>query len=132
MFGRLLILLIAIPLIDLLILIRIGASFGFWVAVGLLIVTAAVGFLLARSQGAAVIRGIRTELSVGRVPSSRLLDGVLILAGGALLVTPGPITDLAGIVCLLPFARRRFKDALRRRFERMVDSGQVQVIGFLP
>ncbi len=131
MLARILILAVAVPLLDLMILIRIGASWGFWTAVGLVFVTAAAGALLARSQGAAVIRGIRTELSVGRPPSGRMLDGLLILIGGALLLLPGLLTDAAGLVLLLPFTRRRFRAALSRRFEKMVARGEVQVIGLI-
>ncbi len=123
MLPRLLALFILVPLLDLAILVRIGQWLGFWPAMGLVLGTGMVGALLARSQGLGVLRGIRTEMSVGQIPSSRLLDGVLVLMGGLLLLAPGPITDAIGLVFLLPPGRRMVKRVLQRRLERMVRSG---------
>jgi UPF0716 protein FxsA len=123
MLPRLLALFIIVPLLDLAILVRVGQWLGFWPTIGLVVATGTVGAILARSQGLAVLRGIRTEMSVGQIPSTRLLDGLLVLIGGTLLLTPGLLTDLAGFALLLPPSRRAVKRLLQRRVERMVRSG---------
>jgi UPF0716 protein FxsA len=123
MIFRLLALFIFVPLLDLAILVRLGQALGFWPTIGLVVATGTVGAFLARSQGLRVVNGIKTEMSVGQIPSSRLLDGLLILIGGTLLLTPGLLTDLAGFLLLLPPSRTRLKEMLARRAERMVRSG---------
>jgi UPF0716 protein FxsA len=123
MMLRLLAPFVFVPLLDLAILVRLGQALGFWPTIALVVVTGTVGAILARSQGLQVLRGMRTEMSVGQVPSSRLFDGLLVLIGGTLLLTPGLLTDLAGFLLLLPPSRRWVKDLLRRRVERMVLSG---------
>jgi len=128
MIARLLLLFVLIPLLELAILIRVGTLLGFWPTIGLVVVTGAVGALLAKSQGTRVLAAIREDLAAGRVPAARLLDGLLILVGGAVLLTPGLLTDVAGLALLLPFTRSWLKMALRRRFERMIRSGEVGMI----
>jgi UPF0716 protein FxsA len=128
MLGKLLLLFVLVPLLELAILVRLGGVLGFWPTIGIVVVTGAVGALLARSQGTRVLSGIRTELAVGQMPTDRLVDGLLILVGGAVLLTPGLLTDVLGLALLIPFTRRRFKAALRRRFDRMIRTGQVNMI----
>jgi UPF0716 protein FxsA len=123
MMLRLLALFVFVPLLDLAILVRLGQAMGFWPTIALVVVTGTVGAILARNQGLQVLRGIRTEMSVGQVPSSRLFDGLLVLIGGTLLLTPGLLTDLAGFLLLLPPSRSWVKEILRKRVERMVLSG---------
>ena len=127
MIFRLLALFVIVPLVDLAILVRLGQALGFWPTIGLVVATGTAGAFLARSQGLRVLRGIRTEMSVGQMPSTRLLDGLLVLIGGTLLLTPGLLTDLAGFVLLLPPTRSRLKEILRRRVERMVRSGSTSI-----
>lgn len=125
--GRLFLLFVAVPLIELAILVRLGTAVGFWPTLALVLATGAIGAVLARQQGMQVVRGIQAELAVGRMPAARLLDGVLVLAGGILLLTPGLLTDVAGLLLLAPPSRKRVKAALQRRMEGMVRSGQVSV-----
>ena len=127
MIFRLLALFVIVPLVDLAILVRLGQALGFWPTIALVVATGTTGAFLARSQGLRVLRGIRTEMSVGQMPSTRLLDGLLVLIGGTLLLTPGLLTDLAGFVLLLPPTRSRLKEILRRRVERMVRSGSTSI-----
>lgn len=128
MLGRLLFIFVLVPLVELAILIRLGNLMGFWPTIGLVVTTGALGAVLARSQGGQVLRAIQREVSEGRVPAARLLDGLLVLIGGVMLLTPGLLTDVAGLSLLLPFTRNRLKEALGRRIERMVRSGQVSMI----
>lgn len=124
MFGKLLLLFVAVPLVELAILVKLGTLVGFWPTIALVLVTGTVGAWLARSQGIRVLRAIQAETAAGRMPAAHLLDGLLVLIGGIVLLTPGLLTDVAGLLLLFPPTRARFKGMLRKRMERMVRSGQ--------
>jgi len=123
-FSRLLALFIILPLIELALLIELGGIVGVWPTIALVLGTGAVGAALARSQGARVLREIRAELAMGRMPAARMLDGLMILIGGILLLTPGVLSDLLGIALLFPPSRAVFKQILRIRLERMIRTGR--------
>jgi UPF0716 protein FxsA len=123
-FSRLLVLFIIVPLIELALLIELGGIVGVWPTIALVLGTGAVGAALARSQGARVLREIRAELAMGRMPAARMLDGLMILIGGILLLTPGVLSDLLGIALLFPPSRVAFKQILRIRLERMIRTGR--------
>lgn len=129
MLARLLLLFIVVPMVELAILVWLGSQIGFWATMLLVIVTGTVGALLARSQGTRAFQAVRAELAAGRMPAEGLLDGLLILVGGVVLLTPGLLTDIAGLLLLVPVTRRRLKAGVRRRLEGMVRSGQIRVIG---
>lgn len=126
MLVRLSALFILVPIVEIAIFLQVGDWLGTWPTVGLILLTGLVGAALAKSQGARVLRAIRGEMSAGRVPAGHLLDGLLILVGGILLLTPGLLTDIVGLLLLLPLTRNRVKSALRARMERMVRSGEVK------
>jgi UPF0716 protein FxsA len=128
MIARLLLLFVLVPLLELAILIRLGSAIGFWPTIAMVVVTGTIGALLAKSQGLQVLAAIRVELGSGRMPTERLLDGLLILVGGAVLLTPGLLTDIAGLLLLIPFTRNRLKAGVRRRLEGMIRSGRVSMI----
>ncbi len=107
MFRTLILLFIAIPLIELYLLLVVGDWIGAWPTVGLVIVTGVIGATLARMQGLKVFGDIQFDLSVGNVPTDNLLSGALVLAAGLLLITPGLLTDVAGFAMLVPSVRRR-------------------------
>ena len=125
--GRLLLLFIAIPIIELFLLVEIGQRVGTLTTVGIIIATAAVGASLARQQGMSTLARLRADLAAGRSPADPIVDGVLILVAAAVLITPGLLTDLAGFLCLIPAFRRLVKRYLRRTFERAVHKGTVGV-----
>lgn len=125
MFGRLFFIFVGLPLLELTILVWLGSRIGFLPTIASILITGALGAILARAQGARVLREIRAELEAGRPPAARLLDGLLILIGGLLLLAPGVITDLVGFALLLPPTRNRLRRRLRARFEWMASTGQV-------
>ena len=127
MLGRLILLFTIVPLAELFILIKVGSHIGGFNTVILVFLTAVLGSLLARLQGLRTLQQIQLSLSQGQIPAEELIDGVLILAGGILLLTPGVLTDLFALVLLIPFTRTYFKRWLRRRFDRMVTSGDVRL-----
>jgi UPF0716 protein FxsA len=127
MLGRLVLLFTIVPLAELYILIKIGGHIGGFNTVLLVIMTAVLGGWLARLQGLRTLQQIQSSLSRGQIPAEELIDGVLILTGGILLVTPGVLTDLFALILLFSYTRTYFKRWLRRRFDRMVASRDVRL-----
>lgn len=120
---RLLALFVLLPLVELALLIQIGQWIGLVWTLGLVVGTGLLGATLARRQGLRAWVAIQTELRAGRMPARELLDGLLVLIGGIVLLTPGILTDLAGFALLVPATRAAFKRSLRRRLERAVERG---------
>ena len=94
-----------------------------WVAETGFAATAATGMLPALLA----LRKVRSEMAEGRIPAGQIVDGVIILLAGAVLMTPGVLTDAWGFLCLVPAFRGWLKRALRRRFERAVERGDAKV-----
>jgi len=123
MLPLLLLLFIVVPIAELAVLIQVGQLIGVWWTIALLVADAVLGSLLARSQGRAAWRRFNEALQSGRPPAREVLDGALVLFGGALLLTPGFLTDILGVLLLLPPTRAIFRAVLVRRFmHRMVAS----------
>lgn len=121
MFARLLILFTVVPLVELALLIKLGNLIGLWPTILMVIATGILGAALARSQGTRTVRAIRTELAQGRAPTENLINGLLILVGGMVLLTPGLLTDLFGFSLLVPFTRNWFKKELRGRLRKYAE-----------
>ncbi|MFP6768381.1 MAG: FxsA family protein [Planctomycetaceae bacterium] len=103
MLLRLLILFTILPLLDLWLLFKLSDGFlSFWAAVGLVIGTGILGAALARHQGMRAWQHLHEQLGQGHLPTGALLDGVLILLAGTVLITPGLITDVFGLLLLVP------------------------------
>jgi len=119
MFGRLLLLFITVPLIEVLILIKLGSLFGFWPTIFLVIGTGILGAYLAKLYGLTIWYKIQQDLQAGLMPADKLVDGLLILIGGIVLLTPGLLTDLLGFMLLIPFTRSYFKRFAKRKFKNM-------------
>jgi UPF0716 protein FxsA len=124
MFRLLLVLMfIVVPIAELAVLIQVGQAIGVWWTILLLVADAVLGSMLARSQGRATWRRFNEALQDGRQPAREVLDGALVLFGGALLLTPGFITDVFGLLLLLPPTRALFRAMLvRRLMDRMLAS----------
>lgn len=116
MFWRLLALLTVVPLVELALLVWIGNRLGLGATIGLVLVTGVLGAWLARQQGLAVVGRIQSQLAAGQVPGAALVDGLLVLLAGAVLLTPGLLTDAFGFLLLAPPARARLRRFLRRRY----------------
>lgn len=117
MFYRLLALFILVPLVEMLILIGLGDWLGFWPTIGLVIVTGFFGASLARAQGVRALGRIQGELAAGRVPTDEMVDGLLVLVGGIVLLTPGLLTDLAGLALMVPAVRAWVRKQVQRRLK---------------
>ena len=129
--GRLLLLFILVPAVELALLIEVGRVIGTPGTLAIIVLTGAVGASLARWQGLRVLRDLQAESAAGRLPTDSLMDGAIILLAGALLITPGILTDVFGFLCLAPATRALGKRAVRRRFERAVREGSVVMMGGL-
>ena len=127
MLGRIFLFFTIVPLVELFILIKIGGYIGALNTILLVIFTVLLGAMLVRMEGLRTLRQIQSSLAQGQLPAEELIDGVLIFAGGILLVIPGVLTDLCALILLLPYTRMHFKRWLRRRFDRMVASGSVRL-----
>lgn len=124
---RLILLFVLLPALELALLVELGRRIGTGATLLLILTTGIVGASLARRQGLGVLRELQRETAEGRLPAGSLVDGVIILLAGALLVTPGVLTDLTGFACLVPAFRRALKRVVLRRLERAVAEGRVQL-----
>jgi UPF0716 protein FxsA len=120
MIGVLVALLIVVPLVEIYLLLQVGHVIGALPTVVLLVGLSVLGGVLLRREGAKAWRAFRAALGTGRVPTTEVADGGLVLVGGALLLTPGFLTDAVGLVCVLPgpraLVRRLLLAVLARRF----------------
>ena len=125
--GRLALLFVIVPLLELALLIQMGQLVGFWPTITLVVFTGVTGAWLARMEGLRTLWKLREDLESGRVPGQAIMDGMAILAGGALLLTPGVLTDLLGFGLLLPGSRRAIQRHIMARLERRIQEGVIQV-----
>lgn len=110
-----LLLFLAVPLVEIYLLIQVGRVIGALPTIGLCILSAFLGSALLRQQGLGTLRRARANLNRGEMPALELLEGVMLVAGGVLLLVPGFVTDLVGLACLIPFTRRLLVSAALRR-----------------
>ena len=127
MLARLFLLFTIVPLAELYLLMKIGSYMGAFNTILLILITGILGALLARLEGLRTLRQITKSLNQGIIPAEELVDSVLIFVAGIVLVTPGVLTDVMGLLLLLPYTRTIFKRWLRKRFDRMVSSGNMQI-----
>jgi UPF0716 protein FxsA len=110
----LVVLFIVVPLLELYVIIQVGQEIGVWPTIGILIADSILGSLLMRAQGRASWRRFNLAVAEGRAPTKEVLDGVLVIFGGAFLLTPGFLTDIIGILLLLPPTRAILRRGLLR------------------
>ena len=118
-FVVLFLLLAVVPLTELFVLIKVGEQIGALATVGLVVFTAAAGTALIRYQGLRTMTSVREAVARGEVPAMQMVEGMALLVGGALLLTPGFLTDAIGFVLLIPPLRRT---VIRRYLERVQTS----------
>jgi UPF0716 protein FxsA len=111
----LVLLFIVVPIVELYVIIQVGDAIGVLPTIALLIADSVLGSMLMRHQGRTAWRRFNAALSEGRIPHREVLDGALVIFGGALLLTPGFVTDILGIVLLLPPTRVLVRGVIARR-----------------
>ena len=116
MFLRLLLLFTIVPLTELYLLVKLGTLVGVAPTVALVVFTGVLGAWLARVQGLSVLQRLGEDLTEGRLPTDALIDGLLILIAGAVLLTPGLLTDAIGFFLLVPQGRAVVRKVVAARF----------------
>ena len=127
MFAKLLLLFTLGPLVELYLLLELGRRVGPGPTVILVLATGFFGVFLARAQGFLVLRRIIEDLRCGEMPGDELLNGVMVLIGGAFLLTPGLISDTVGFLLLIPATRNRVKKVVLRKLKRALDEGTLRI-----
>jgi UPF0716 protein FxsA len=128
MFLKLFLIFTLIPLSELYLLIKIGHYVGALNTILIVILTGVIGASLARIQGIKTMMRVRDSLDRGEVPAEGLLDALLIFGAGVVLLTPGFITDLAGIGLLIPQTRSWFKAWLRVRLREWIEKNRANIV----
>jgi UPF0716 protein FxsA len=116
MLPLLLLLFVVVPIAELAVIIQVGQAIGVLPTIAILVADSVLGSVLMRAQGRASWRRLTAALSAGRAPAREAIDGALVIFGGALLLTPGFLTDILGLLLLLPPTRAVFRRVLTRRF----------------
>ncbi|WP_457553322.1 FxsA family protein [Desulfobacula sp.] len=119
-----------IPVIELYLLIKIGTVIGGLNTIFLVILTGFLGAWLARMEGMNTMMKLRMNLQQGLMPAEELIDAVIIFVAGVLLITPGLITDVSGLLLLWPLTRNKFKRILRKKFDKMQLQGNINISRF--
>lgn len=114
---------IVVPIAELWVLWQVGSAIGILPTIALLVLDSVLGAALMRAQGRAAWLRFNRALAEGRVPGREVMDGALVIFGGALLLTPGFLSDILGLILLLPPTRAIVRTILVRRFGARVASG---------
>jgi UPF0716 protein FxsA len=114
MMGKLLLLFTVVPAFELWLLIQLGQWIGAFETALLIVCTGGLGAFLAKREGLGVLRALQAELTQGIPPGERLVEGLLVLVGGVLLITPGVLTDLTGFLLIMPWSRRWLAPRVQR------------------
>jgi UPF0716 protein FxsA len=109
---------VLVPLAELYVIFKVGDAIGIVPTLAILVVDSLIGSILLKSQGRAVWNRFNETMRAGRIPHQEILDGVLVIFGGAFLITPGFLTDIVGILLLLPPTRSVFRKLVQRRITR--------------
>jgi UPF0716 protein FxsA len=118
---------VIVPLVELALLIKVGQVVGFWPTIGLVVFTGAAGAWLARLEGLRTMFNLRDDLAHGRLPGQAIMDGMAVLLGGALLLTPGIVTDVVGFSLLVPQTRRGIQRWARAHLEENIRDGSIRM-----
>jgi len=116
----LLLIFIGLPILELLVLFKVHGVVGTMTTIGMVIFTAVAGVWLLKQQGFSMLARYQSTILSGKMPAQEMLEGVALVFGGALLLTPGFVTDTIGFLCLLPFTRQPIVKWLMGRFGRYV------------
>ncbi len=128
MFRILLALIIVVPALEIWLLITAGKLIGAIPTIMLIILTGVLGAWLAKYQGVTALKSAQQKMNSGQMPGDVIIDGLCILIGGVVLLTPGFITDAIGFALLLPPTRNLIKPSIMRAIRNRMDRGQFIVI----
>lgn len=120
MFRALFALFIIVPIIEISVLMQVGALIGAWPTVAIVVISAWLGAKYVRQQGLATLQSVQSKMAQGEMPSSEIVTGLMLLVAGVLLVTPGFVTDIFGLLLLVPSVRQ----ALARSVQKHIHTSQ--------
>ena len=126
-FMKLVFIFITVPFVELFILLQLAEKIGALYTFLIIIITGITGAYLAKSEGKAVITRIKNDLRDGQMPKEELLNGLCILVGGALLLTPGILTDMTGFSLIIPFTRDLYTSFIKKKFMGYIKRGQTDI-----
>jgi UPF0716 protein FxsA len=126
--GRLFLLFTVVPLVEIYLLVTLGGLMGAGPTVALVAVTGMLGAWLARREGRKAIASYQAALSKGQMPEDGIVSGLLILAGGVMLITPGILTDVFGLAMMVPPVRRGVANLVKQRLQKRIEGGEIQVM----
>lgn len=121
-------LIILVPAAEIGILLWSGKTIGVLPTVFMILLTGVLGTYLAKSQGLKVIRQAQQQMAYGQMPGEAILDGICVLSGGIFLLTPGFVTDLAGLLLLIPLTRKFVKRWLAAFIRKWMNKGTIRII----
>jgi len=124
MFPRLLILFIGVPLIEFMLFFKIGSRIGLTATIATIVLTGIIGAWLTKQQGLRTLRRYQESMSMGKLPHEEVVEGLMILVAGAVLLTPGFLTDAIGFALLIPPVRAALRSTVAQYLK-----GKVQVAG---
>ncbi len=116
MFGRLFLLFAILPILEIMLLLNVSDNIGGWNTFAIVLITAFFGAYFVRREGANTLRDVQLKMAEGQMPGKELSEGLLLLVAGVLLVTPGFITDIVGLLFTMPFTRAPIAAALVKSF----------------
>jgi len=114
---------LTVPLVEIYLLIEVGSFIGAPTTIALVVFTAVLGAVLMRAQGFATLGRVQASLARGELPAVEIAEGAVILLAGALLLTPGFVTDIIGLCCLIPPLRRSVIRQIMARHAMRVQDG---------
>jgi len=117
MFQLLFLLFIIIPIIEITVIMQVGALLGVWPTVAIVILSAWLGAKYVRQQGLATMQTVQTKMAQGEMPSSEIVTGLMLLVAGVLLVTPGFVTDIFGLSLLIPSVRAAIASQVQKHIK---------------
>ncbi|MDQ1709009.1 MAG: protein FxsA, partial [Frankiaceae bacterium] len=121
--AAVLVLLLVVPIVEIYVLLQVGHAIGALATVGLLIAMSVLGAWLIKREGARAWRAFTSAAGSGRLPAREVADGALVLLGGALLLTPGFVSDVVGLLCILPPTRALLRRVLMSYITRRAAAG---------
>ena len=127
MLFKLLLAFTLIPVAEIYVFIKLGGSIGALNTIVIIILTAFAGAYLARMEGTRTLLQIRASLDQGVMPAEEMVDALIIFLAGVVLLTPGFITDAAGLLLLIPASRRWFKKLIRKKLEGSLDRNHIDI-----
>lgn len=107
---------VLIPIVEIVLLINVGQAIGAWYTIGLVLLSAFIGVNMLRQQGLSTLMRARSRMDGGQIPAQEMIEGLILAVGGALLITPGFVTDFFGFCCLIPAVRQGFVKRLKHHF----------------